>query len=443
MGFRAFEPVPGGLCQTVNSNVSMQNPGRYRSAADDFPGSRRADAADLLVFGLATVSSIRYNVIAELNRRKDKRVNCMPNKTYLYKEVYNRLKNEILGGTYKAKQKIPNEEELCSAFHASKITIRKALDLLKEDGLIRRVQGHGSFVCDFEKTLTASVQERKDHKLIGIVLEHVSSSFGLEMVYHLMRIFDKEGYKTCIRFSFGSIEKETEEIDSLVAMGIDGLIIMPCHDSQFNMSILKLLVSDFPIVLIDKRMSGLPIHSVCTDGKGAIRSLIHHLRERGCSNTVLLTINPAATSSLGDRAEGYYTGLEETGLVSLGELILPRRRSNMISSEPEVPYINKICEYIGSLNRLPDSFVCTEYAIARALYHASKQLGYKPGIDFKACCIDETELSTCGIYFTCMRQDEKMLAYHTSKALLTLLRGKHVLSRDIRVPAVFQQGRTT
>ena len=54
-----------------------------------------------------------------------------------------------------------------------------------------------------------------------------------------------------------------------------------------------------------------------------MRLLVHHLKERGCENAAILTIDPASTSSLGDRAEGFYKGLEETRMCCAGEHIMP------------------------------------------------------------------------------------------------------------------------
>ncbi len=366
----------------------------------------------------------------------------MQNKTFLYKGIYQALRELILSGELAPEDKLPTEDELAQQYSVSKITVKKALELLKEDGLILRVQGRGTFVRRIERPGERD-STKAPSRLIGLVLEHVSSSFGLNMMYYIDRRLEAAGYKLCIRFTFGSIEKETEEINDLLDMNVAGMIIMPCHDSHYNMTILKLILENFPIVLVDKRMHGLPINSVCTDGREAMRLLVHHLKERGCQNAAMLTIDPASTSSLGDRAEGFYKGLEETRMRCAGEHIMPRRTGNMISSDPEPQYVTEIGKYLDSIDRLPDAMVCTEYAIGRALYSAAHARGLEPGVDFKACCMDEDELATRGSYFTHMRQDEAGLAEKTTEILLNLLNGTAGVQRDVRVPAIFRMGKTT
>lgn len=366
----------------------------------------------------------------------------MASKVFMYQMIYQDFKKKIMEGMLKAEDRLPSEDELAAQYSVSKITVKKALEMLKEDGLIHRIQGSGTFVSGMESVALPAVR-KGDSRLIGLVLEHVSSSFGLDMMYHIDRLMDTHGYKLCTRFTYGSIEKESEEINALLSMNIAGLIIMPCHDSHYNMTILKLILEDFPVVLVDKRMHGLPVSSVCTDGREAMRLLVHHLKERGCQNAALLTIDPASTSSLGDRTEGFYKGLDEMKMDCAGECILPRRTNDMICSDPEQTYVEKIGEYLDSLTGLPDSFVCTEYAIGRAFYAAAKQRNLEVGKDFKGCCIDESRLSTQGVYFTSMRQDEKRIAEETVRVMLELLRDPKQAVSDIRVPAIFQQGVTT
>ena len=260
----------------------------------------------------------------------------MHGKKFLYTEIYEQLRAQIERGELLPEDRLPSEEALAEAHSVSRITVKKALERLKEDGLIHRVQGRGTFVSRAMPAERKPQEARRSRQLIGIVLEHVSSAFGLNMMYYMIQALDKAGYKTCIRFTFGSTEKESVEIDDLLAMDVAGLIIMPCHDSHYNLTILRLILENFPVVLVDKRMHGLPVRSVSTDGREAMRRLTHHLWERGCKTAALLTIDPASTSSLGDRAEGFYTGLEETGMNRIDECILPRR-SNGAMSRPSAP----------------------------------------------------------------------------------------------------------
>ena len=66
----------------------------------------------------------------------------------LYHQLDQILRKRILTGRYQASQPFPTDMELCEMFGVSLITVRQALKLLEDDGLIRREQGRGTFVTD-------------------------------------------------------------------------------------------------------------------------------------------------------------------------------------------------------------------------------------------------------------------------------------------------------
>ena len=58
------------------------------------------------------------------------------------------MKNRILNGEFVANEKLPFEKDLCISYNTSKMTIKKAFDLLVEDGLIIKKRGVGTFIKD-------------------------------------------------------------------------------------------------------------------------------------------------------------------------------------------------------------------------------------------------------------------------------------------------------
>jgi GntR family transcriptional regulator len=52
----------------------------------------------------------------------------------------------IKSGKLKEGDKMPTEEEICSLFNISRITVRRALDGLMQNGYIYKLQGKGSFI---------------------------------------------------------------------------------------------------------------------------------------------------------------------------------------------------------------------------------------------------------------------------------------------------------
>ncbi|WP_327439810.1 GntR family transcriptional regulator [Pseudomonas donghuensis] len=66
--------------------------------------------------------------------------------TPLYLQLARNLEQAIHAGQWKAEQALPSERSLSEALDISRVTARKALEVLLEQGLIRRIQGSGTFI---------------------------------------------------------------------------------------------------------------------------------------------------------------------------------------------------------------------------------------------------------------------------------------------------------
>jgi len=74
----------------------------------------------------------------------------------LYMQLMARLKNDIEAGVYAAGARIPSEQLLCETYGVSRVTVRKAMLDLVQEGLLVRRQGKGTFVADekFQRDLS-------------------------------------------------------------------------------------------------------------------------------------------------------------------------------------------------------------------------------------------------------------------------------------------------
>ena len=64
----------------------------------------------------------------------------------LYVQLYNQLRNAIDEGSFQTGKQIPSERRLAAEYGISRLTARKALSRLREEGYVSAHQGKGSFV---------------------------------------------------------------------------------------------------------------------------------------------------------------------------------------------------------------------------------------------------------------------------------------------------------
>ena len=64
----------------------------------------------------------------------------------IYQQIARTLKDEIVSGVFPVGSQLPTEDGLCERFSVSRYTVREALRLLREDGLVVSRQGAGTVV---------------------------------------------------------------------------------------------------------------------------------------------------------------------------------------------------------------------------------------------------------------------------------------------------------
>lgn len=75
----------------------------------------------------------------------------------LYHQVYRRMRERIAAGDLRIGVRLPAEGVLARQMDVSRITLRHALKLLSDEGLIARVHGRGTFVSGRTRTPIASL----------------------------------------------------------------------------------------------------------------------------------------------------------------------------------------------------------------------------------------------------------------------------------------------
>lgn len=137
-----------------------------------------------------------------------------------YIEISNALRNHILkDNLYQPNDQLPCEKDLCIQYNASKMTIKKALDILVEEGLIYKKRGHGTFVkglsrqqldimeeniCNAQQALTGYSRLYHKEQVTSTVLEFsvispapkIASNLHIaadDFVYKILRVRNRNG----------------------------------------------------------------------------------------------------------------------------------------------------------------------------------------------------------------------------------------------------------
>ena len=64
-----------------------------------------------------------------------------------YIRIHDKIKEDVDDGAWKIGQRLPSERDLCETFDVSRMTVRQAITLLVDEGILERKPGSGTFVA--------------------------------------------------------------------------------------------------------------------------------------------------------------------------------------------------------------------------------------------------------------------------------------------------------
>lgn len=129
----------------------------------------------------------------------------MKRKHILYRDVADKLKEDIMSGRYPIGSFLPTETELEATFNVSKITVRKAIELLAADEYVEKRSGRGTTVLSnrpynklskgttfsqlLEKTGKEYTKKNLSYELVELAPEHPAYSLMGKEVMRLRRMY--------------------------------------------------------------------------------------------------------------------------------------------------------------------------------------------------------------------------------------------------------------
>ncbi len=375
----------------------------------------------------------------------------------LYEKIYRYIRGEIESGRMEPGSRIPTERELTKQFGVSRITTSRALSMLTAEGYLNRRPGVGTFVGEPMSSRGAGAlhdipsprAESEERSLllssdpVGFIIPWLKHTFGPVLVASVEKALHDTKQPLCVACSYGSQQIEQEAIGRLVSAGATGLIIFPVNGALYNSEIVRLHVDNFPIVLVDKRLPGLPLPSVSTDNVNAAKVLTEHLLELGHRHIAFYSPGIDSTSTLVDRYEGYCLALSEANVTVNPDLCVASRR---VTSEDENYDLAQVRGFEEFLKMHPEvtAVLATDDELAEYCLLAAVKSGKRVPDDLSIACFDGPQKPTGLGTFTCMMQDEERMGEEAVRVLRDIMENpRQAAPSMINIPARFRLGNST
>lgn len=340
----------------------------------------------------------------------------------LYETIYVELKKRINAGEFNNGKLLPTEKSLQEEFHVSRITVKEAYNKLAQEGLITRIAGKGT-------VLSNANDSNKKSKLIGLVLCDFDSTFGERLIKSIEANAQKYGYSVILKRSFDNRETESLVLNTLMEIGVRGIIIQNCH-GDFTRNLIELSVYDFPVVSVDRYAKGLMIPSVTSDNFSACVNATEQLLQNGHKKILLASANPKSTSTLTERAEGFQQAYINYGISLSADNFIIDLKSPISRKETDIAEdITKIKNHIQK-NGIT-AIIAAERFVAELCAKAMQEIGKHFPEDCEMICFDYENLFLSKSDYTHILQDEEEMGRVCVEKLIKKFNEEEVAMRSI------------
>jgi DNA-binding LacI/PurR family transcriptional regulator len=359
-----------------------------------------------------------------------------------YQRIYTFLLNQISSGILKPGDRVLSEKELCNKFSVSRITAKKALEMLNEQGIIVRYPGKGSFVAEKGR---GSVREKlPEVPSIGLILPDFGDSFGVRIISAVEESCRESGYNMILKLTRNSVEEENEALRMLSLA--EGLLILPVYGELYNPEILKNILNKKPMVLIDRKMQGLAVPSVSTDNVEAAKRGVEYLLRLGHRHIAFYSGSEEHISTVQDRRIGFTRALEQYGIPCRDSYI----RQNF-SRIGDYPFYSEerfaadrliVKEHLKINPKISAAFTAS-YSITMHVNSALQEMGLRIPEDFSIMGFDAPDMFSMVPFFTHLRQDEYNIGKKAIEILHEIINGSEKSYGDTYISAKLITGKST
>jgi GntR family transcriptional regulator, arabinose operon transcriptional repressor len=354
-----------------------------------------------------------------------------------YEQVANVLRTHIAGGDDRKPVQLPPERDLCEIHQVSRITIRKALELLEREGLVQRTRGRGTLtIPDAIRKWKRLRQSRVIHILANWQsLVDVPNSFYGQVYQGICRRAEAAGYRlTTLNIGHRAVADPNVQMpDPVTTLGVIFVGLM-------NESMVQLYTqAGHPLVCVDYWTTQGSADAIVVDCYSEGQIAAEFLLRQGHSNlfyagNLLKSAAPAQEKE--SDAELLLAGLQR-GLTHAGADPIPPERICFLN--PLESGAAEAAAWFLALSPRPTAGVIFNSDLMSRFISRMSSQGIRCPEDLslitKAWQTQETVV-------TCLRTDAAALGELAVDSLLDRALGRRTIPIRLAVPSRLDRGRT-
>ncbi len=229
-----------------------------------------------------------------------------------YLKIRDLLVEQFRKQGYQQGTKLPGELALTKELGVSRTTIRQALSMLEEDGIIEKRHGSGTFFIGYTSRYPKTESKKGT---IGLVNFYCMDYIYPEIVRGIEDTLFEKGYYLIPTNCYLDHEKEIDAVLRLIDQGVQGLILEPSRNVQIdeNHPMMKLIETrGIPTVSTHWGVSNTNISTVTIDDVHAGYRATRHLIELGHRRIAMVYKEDVQAGN--DRFTGFKKAMHEASI---------------------------------------------------------------------------------------------------------------------------------
>ncbi len=340
-----------------------------------------------------------------------------------YKWLAEQLEERLMtgrahGGPASADGYLPTEAQIAAHYHLSRQTVRAALKILEEKGLIERRQGSGTYLT--------GLSAQKERNRIAVLISNDQDYIYPTVLHDIRTYFDDHSFATQVHVTGGSPRTEREILLSMLQEGLPrGILVEGCRSALPSPNLdlyLRLHRLGCPVVFLFANYPALSDSVyVKDDNRAGGALLVRHLVSRGHQTIGGLFKYDDIQGQ--ERYQGYAEALLAEGL-SFDD----RRIGWYGSAELEALLKDGDNDFLRKIVRRSfagcSAVICYNDLIAYHLLLVLKEEGFHLPKDMALAAFDNTYLSdTSSLSITTLSHDPHAMGRTAARTLLQKIKG--------------------
>jgi LacI family transcriptional regulator len=223
----------------------------------------------------------------------------------------------------------------------------------------------------------------KRTRTLALIVSDVTNPFWTTVARGVEDAAQSHDYSVFLCNTDENPVKQQCYLDVVVAQRVDGVIIAPYDSDAQNLA--QLRKRNIPTVIIDRRIEGWDVDSVCGDSLSGAKALVQHLIRLGHERIAMLS-GPVNTSTAEDRVAGYCMALAEAG-IPLDTRLIKRGEYRTLSGEKLTHRVLE--ESASGETSYPTAIFAANNVIAMGVIDALEQRGLRIPQDIALVCFDD------------------------------------------------------